>query len=69
MKKQTKSFKAEMNLPKLIQQFGNDEQCRLGLPSFGGLKALLVRAANRKAFPRCWIATNMIATLAVISFR
>jgi len=28
MKKQTKSFKAEMNLPKLIEQFGNDEKCR-----------------------------------------
>src|SRR5437868_8304684 len=27
----TKSFKAEMNLPKLIEQFGNDEQCRTRL--------------------------------------
>ncbi len=26
-KKPTKSFKAEMNLPKLIAQFGSDEKC------------------------------------------
>src|SRR2546423_15697880 len=31
MKKQTKSFKAEMNLPKLIEQFGDDEKCRARL--------------------------------------
>src|SRR4029077_15242140 len=31
MKKRTKSFKAEMNLPKLIAEFGSDEKCRVRL--------------------------------------
>jgi transposase-like protein len=31
MKINTKSFKAEMNLPKLVEQFGNDEKCRARL--------------------------------------
>ncbi len=31
MKKPTKSFKAEMNLPKLVEQFGDDEKCRARL--------------------------------------
>jgi len=31
MKKRTKSFKAEMNLPKLIAEFGSDEKCRARL--------------------------------------
>jgi transposase-like protein len=31
MKKHTKSFKAEMNLPKLIEQFGDDQKCRARL--------------------------------------
>src|SRR5947199_5165869 len=31
MKKPTKSFKAEMNLPKLIEQFGDDQKCRARL--------------------------------------
>src|SRR5438046_7327669 len=31
MKKPTKSFKAEMNLPKLIEQFGDDDKCRVRL--------------------------------------
>jgi hypothetical protein len=31
MKKTTKSFKAEMNLPKLIAQFSDDEKCRARL--------------------------------------
>src|SRR5438094_10660853 len=31
MKKRTKSFKAEMNLPKLIAEFGSNEKCRARL--------------------------------------
>jgi transposase-like protein len=31
MKKRTKTIKAEMNLPKLIAEFGNEEQCRARL--------------------------------------
>src|SRR5438045_7472139 len=33
--KPTKSFKAEMNLPKLIAQFGSDEKCRAQLCALG----------------------------------
>src|SRR6266571_6883139 len=32
-KKPTKSFKCDMNLPKLIEQFGSDEKCRAQLAS------------------------------------
>jgi transposase-like protein len=45
MKKPTKSFKAEMNLPKLIEQFGSDEKCRAQLAS--------LRWPNGVACPRC----------------
>src|SRR5882672_6195354 len=41
----TKSFKAEMNLPKLIEQFGNDEKCRARLTE--------LRWPNGVTCPRC----------------
>ena len=45
MKKQTKQIKAEMNLPKLIEQFGNDEKCRAHLTR--------LRWPNGVTCPRC----------------
>src|SRR5437588_1488915 len=45
MKKPTKSFKAEMNLPKLIEKFGNDEKCRARLTE--------LRWPNGVSCPRC----------------
>jgi Transposase zinc-ribbon domain len=45
MKKPTKSFKAEMNLPKLIAQFGSDEKCRAQLTALRWPKGV--------ACPRC----------------
>src|SRR5438445_7341558 len=41
----TKSFKAEMNLPKLIEKFGNDEKCRARLTE--------LRWPNGVSCPRC----------------
>src|SRR5881398_3498941 len=43
--KSTKSFKAEMNLPKLIEQFGSDEKCRARLTE--------LRWPNGVTCPRC----------------
>jgi transposase-like protein len=43
--KPTKSFKADMNLPKLIAQFGSDEKCREQLTS--------LRWPNGVICPRC----------------
>ncbi|MGH8092112.1 MAG: IS1595 family transposase [Chthoniobacterales bacterium] len=45
MKKPTKSFKAEMNLPKLIAEFGSDDKCRERLVS--------LRWPDGVACPRC----------------
>jgi transposase-like protein len=45
MKKQTKTIKAEMNLPKLIAEFGSDEQCRARL--------VQLRWPNGVTCPRC----------------
>src|SRR5438067_10712301 len=43
--KPTKSFKCDMNLPKLIEQFGSDEKCRAQLAS--------LRWPCRVTCPRC----------------
>jgi transposase-like protein len=45
MKNRTKTIKAEMNLPKLIEQFGNDEKCRVHLTR--------LRWPNGVKCPRC----------------
>jgi len=45
MKKPTKSFKAEMNLPKLIEQFGDNDKCRARLTQ--------LRWPNGVTCPRC----------------
>ena len=45
MKTQNKSFKAEMNLPKLIAEFGSDEKCRARLTE--------LRWPNGVSCPRC----------------
>ena len=45
MKKRTKSFKAEMNLPKLIAEFGSNEKCRARLTE--------LRWPNGVTCPRC----------------
>jgi transposase-like protein/IS1 family transposase len=45
MKKPTKTVKCEMNLPKLISQFGNDEKCREHLTR--------LRWPNGVTCPRC----------------
>ena len=52
--KPTKSFKADMNLPKLIAQFGSDEKCREQLTS--------LRWPNDVTCPRC--QAKSISTIA-----
>src|SRR5260370_38766117 len=54
MKKPTKSFKAEMSLPKLIEQFGDDEKCRARLTE--------LRWPNGVTFPRC--PSKSVSTIA-----
>lgn len=55
MKKPTKpGFKAEMNLPKLIEQFGSDEKCRARL--------IELRWPNGVTCPRC--QSQSISTIA-----
>jgi transposase-like protein len=54
MKKQTKSFKAEMNLPKLIAEFGSDEKCRARLTE--------LRWPNGVTCPRC--QSKSVSTIA-----
>jgi len=44
-RKPTKSFKADLNLPKLIAQFGSDEKCRAQLTSLRWPKGVMC--------PRC----------------
>src|SRR5437667_2817592 len=54
MKKRTKSFKAEMNLPKLIAEFGSDEKCRARLTE--------LRWTNGVTCPRC--QSRSVSTIA-----
>jgi transposase-like protein len=54
MKKRTKSFKAEMNLPKLIAEFGSDEKCRARL--------IELRWPNGVTCPRC--KSKSVSTIA-----
>ncbi len=54
MKKRTKSFKAEMNLPKLIAEFGSNEKCRARLTE--------LRWPNGVTCPRC--QSKSISTIA-----
>src|SRR6266404_2988644 len=54
MKKRTKSFKAEMNLPKLIAEFGSDEKCRTRLTE--------LRWPNGVTCPRC--QSKSVSTIA-----
>jgi transposase-like protein len=53
MKKRTKSFKAEMNLPKLIAEFGSNEKCRARLTE--------LRWPNGVTCPRCH--SNSVSTI------
>jgi transposase-like protein len=54
MNKPTKSFKADMNLPKLIAQFGSDEKCRAQLTALRWPKGVMC--------PRC--QSKSISTIA-----
>src|SRR5947199_587752 len=54
MKIPTKSFKAEMNLPKLIAEFGSDEKCRARL--------IELRWPNGVTCPRC--QSKSVSTIA-----
>jgi transposase-like protein len=54
MKKRTKSFKAEMNLPKLIAEFGSDDKCRARLTE--------LRWPNGVTCPRC--QSKSVSTIA-----
>jgi transposase-like protein len=54
MNKPTKSFKADMNLPKLICEFGSDEKCRAQLTA--------LRWPNGVECPRC--QSKSISTIA-----
>ena len=52
MKKQTKSFKAEMNLPKLIEQFGDDTKCRARLTQLRWPKGVACPRCESKSISR-----------------
>src|SRR5437016_13555418 len=52
MKKQTKSFKAEMNLPKLIEQFGDDHKCRARLTELRWPKGVTCPRCESKSVSR-----------------
>src|SRR5260370_3837269 len=52
MKKPTKSFKAEMNLPKLIAQFGDDEKCRARLTELRWPKGVTCPRCNSESISR-----------------
>ena len=52
MKKPTKSFKAEMNLPKLIEQFGDDEKCRARLTELRWPKGVTCPRCQSKSVSR-----------------
>src|SRR5712671_6415033 len=48
----TKSFKAEMNLPKLIEQFGDDEKCRARLTELRWPKGVSCPRCQSKSISR-----------------
>src|SRR5439155_20782414 len=52
MKKTTKSFKAEMNLPKLIEQFGDDEKCRARLTELRWPKGVTCQRCQSRSISR-----------------
>src|SRR6266496_6599857 len=52
MKKRTKSFKAEMNLPKLIEQFGDDQKCRARLTELRWPKGVTCPRCESKSISR-----------------
>src|SRR5436189_4859038 len=52
MKKPTKSFKAEMNLPKLIEQFGDDAKCRARLTQLRWPKGVTCPRCESKSISR-----------------
>ena len=68
MKKPTKSFKAEMNLPKLIEQFGSDDKCRAQLASLRWPKGVTCPRCESQSISNSRSATNTTATRAAISF-
>src|SRR6266404_7103335 len=52
MKKPIKAFKAEMNLPKLIEQFGDDEKCRARLTELRWPKGVTCPRCESKSISR-----------------